>query len=199
VDEEVIGRAPRAGGPVRRRRTLLVGCGLLAIAIAASIALWTRRDRPATPWTDQAAPPGVFLTSGLGYSSSADPQTRRVTYGFTLTNISKAPIGILRLGVDEPGLKLMSTLPAGGFTIAARGHTAVVLDFEVTDCGQVGTAEEPLPVHVRYQGRVGTIQLSLQDLPARWRPRCPARCADRTPRPRRRRAHPRGERQPSST
>ena len=141
---------------------------IIVATLVAACVVTTSCTTPATPvaranaWADVAPPPGVRLTPGLAFNTAADPQTRRATYTFPLTNDATTSVDVLRIGEDGSGIKLLAVAPATPFTLAPGGNRSVTLTYLITDCVHLPRSAWPLPVQTRLALRTGTVALPLQ-------------------------------------
>ena len=153
--------SPSDPSPAHKLHWKLAAAAAVLGLLAASLA-YLADKQPRANWLTRPAPAGARLRTGTSFQTNSDSNTADVDYTFPLVNASAQTIDVIRIGHDVAGLRLRTVRPSKPFTLAPGASHSVTLTLHLLSCADVSTADEPLPVEVRYQATTGTMQISLE-------------------------------------
>ena len=128
---------PRAGRLSRRAKARVWLAGALALALAVGfVAIW----RAGLIAPRLGVEPGV-----MSYDEAPGGQ---ITFTVTIENRGRFPVSVLKVGGDEPGLRLVRVEGDLPTTLDPGQRASVTLEYRITDCGVVPDDLGPVPVRV---------------------------------------------------
>ena len=146
------------------RRPLLAGFAIALLTLGSACAAAGRDGGdPAATDPPAASPIAVDLKAGTHIEVSADPQSRVVSYGMSLTNNSTVPVQVVRLPQNTfDGLHWVDADPPLPLSLPAGKTRVITLSYHVDTCPTAALADARLPLELRVNGARQSYLLPMQ-------------------------------------